>query len=246
MGRRTWLVAVVIALLALPAALPAAAADGSAGAGQGQKSVRVASGSGLEVEAERGWCATAVPCASYPGSGVFYTGPARAAYAEADAYRYDGSKYGTPDEIYGECDQYWTDAAGVAHIKYAWVDALLSNSQISHGSLVWLMNSGAESNTQAMAVINAAGFSGNGALTIQGFGTFNNDTDMPFTNSGFTVTIVGLIHYATLINGQETMDYAVPGSITCQTNPLPENGLFAPFQFQFDLYGEAEVEPGRL
>jgi len=251
--RRPRFAVVVVGIVVLAALMPAAAL--AAGSGHAHQGVRTADGvNGLEVQSSRGWCATVANCGNGEGN---YGGGAPGMYAEADAWNYNGSTHATPDEIYGECGRYSTDSMGVLHYDYMYVDAYLSDGEITNSSLVWLMNSGSESNTQAMALIRATGaattygdgtgegFTGFDAATISGFGTFNNETDMTYTNSGFTVTLVGTIFHDT-IDTTEGYQYNTNstsiGSMTCKTNPLPENGLFAPFQYQFYLYGEAELE----
>jgi len=243
--RRSLLGLVVVAVLLLAALMPAAAlAEGS---GQGQQGVRTASTGGLEVESERDWCATAAPC-------TYDFGPAQAMYAIANAFRYDGKSFGVPDEIYGECGHAWTDAMGVRHDMYAYVDAT------SVSGNVWLMNSGSESNTNAMASINASGFgragqspSDVGFVQIQGYGQFNNgydpvsgNYDVPYSGTNFVVTIVGTIYhrtyYSNMNSGSWEVDSTSFGTMTCQTQAQPENSLFPPTQFQSYVYGEAEVE----
>jgi len=223
--RRSLLAVVVVAVLALVAVMPAAAlADGSS---YGHQGVHAAS-LGLEIESGRAWCATAAFCSDTTG--------AKAMYAFAGAYRYDNMTHATPNELYGECDQYWTDSMGVRHEDYAQVDAY------SVSGLLWLMNSGSESNINAMAAVNASGFGGGGFLQIQGYGQFNNDGDMPYAGTNFTVTIIGTIYHETwtATNGWLSSGTSF-GSMTCQTQAEPTNSLFPPFQYQPYVYGEAET-----
>jgi len=227
--RRRWLViTIVVGLLAL---LPGAAlASGAAAQGQGPGPLGVPttqSTAWLEIEADTGWCATQAYCS-------YDSGPADAYFAAADAYRYDNNSHATPNFIYGECDHAWTDSMGVRQEAYAWV------TTYSTGGLEWLMNSGSESNTAAMATIDASGVGDNGFVQIQGFLQANNASDHAAAGTGFTVTIIGTIFHRTYMNGDWTDEYTTFGSMTCKTNPPATNGLFVyPYQ-RYTPYGEAE------
>ena len=239
MRRRSLLAVVVVAVLALAALMPAVALAEGAAHGQQGVHTTVSSG-GLEIESERVWCATAAACTSSPGYDIYenYTGPAQGFYAFAGAYRTSNASPGTPSYLVGECDRYWTDSMGVYHLDYVDVHTY------SVSGTAWLMNSGSESNTDAMAMINAVGIGSGGFLKIQGYGQFNNDSDMPYAGTNFTVTIIGTVFHQTLDpNG---LDYWVDGpntfgSMSCQTQPEPTNSLFPPFQNQPYAYGEAET-----
>ncbi len=229
MYRRLLVLSTVIAVLMV---LPATAlAEGTASIGQ--QSVHTAVNGQLEVESERGWCVTASPC-------YYDTGPTDTYWAGAHAYINNDSSGGRPDEIYGECDHYWTDSAGVRHDDYMYVDAY--DSGVNDSSLVYVMNSGAESNTHAMAMIMASGTGQNGStLTISGFGVFDNSNDLTAHDTGFLVTIQGTVYHETYNGEGWYLDSTSPGQMTCSTmaTTWSLDGRYATYTFYH--YGEAET-----
>ena len=250
--RRRSLVAVITAAICVLALMPGAAlAEGAPG---GQQGVQTQSNGTLELESERSWCATAASCTggvtNVPMRYV-YAGPAQAWDAFAGAYSFSNNTHGTPDELVGECQHFWTDAMGVYHLDQAYVDTYAYPYTGSNSGLLWLMNSGAESNTAAMATVDAAGTGSGGFVQIQGYGSFNNgydpitgNYDVPNTGTNFRVTIIGSIyHYTAAPNGNNDWVYASSsfGATTCQTQAEPTNSFFRLPQNQPYVYGEAET-----
>jgi len=234
--RRSLAIVAAFTLLALPLLAPSTAlADGASGRGHHTQAARSTDLTGqLEVESIIAGCASATPC-------DYAVGPATALYAEADAYLYSGASFGTPDELYGECDRAWTDGMGVRHDIFATVDAT------SVRGSVWLMNSGAESNHNAMASISAVGSGDGGIVQIQGFGQFNNDLDLTRMSSGYTVNILGTIYHETYDPTNPNADgsgwvvnYTSFGSMTCNTILTPNSPVNTTTYF----YGEAETPEG--